>query len=93
MKSESPYSQPRGEKNCRQETLGFAESAQSMERMCAEEIIVNVALVLTILKLMSTFASVLSKFEASRIVTILEFMIELSIAFEKIHLPGMVIKH
>lgn len=42
---------------------------------------------------MSTFASVLSKFEASWIVTILEFMIELSIAFEKIHLPGKVIKH
>lgn len=32
---------------------------------------------------MSTFASVLSKFEASRIVTVLEFMNEMSIAFKK----------
>lgn len=42
---------------------------------------------------MSTFASVLSKFEASRIVTVLEFMIENVNHIRKIHLPGKVIKH
>lgn len=43
-------------KNCRQETLSFAESAQSMERMCTEEINVNVALVLTILNVNFCFS-------------------------------------